>query len=93
MKTESRFTNPDMIFACQEMEKMADNFFDYMGIEDTKHRPPLYSVIKTNERIFDVTGKFRSSTSDYTFSITIDLDDEDENYNSFGEKYFPELDD
>jgi len=92
MKTERQFTNPDMIFACQEMEKMADNFFDYMGIEDTKHNPPLYSVIRKDERIFEVVGKFRSSTSNYTFTIDINLDNED-HYNSFGEKYFPELDD
>jgi hypothetical protein len=94
MKIERKFRNADMILACQEMIKMANNFFDYMGIyHDKQYRPPLFSVIKADVRRFDVTARFRVSTTDYTFSINIDLDNEDKNYNSFGEKYFPELED
>jgi hypothetical protein len=91
MKIESKFRNPDMILACQEMIKMANNFFEYVGVyHDTQYRPTLFNVIKTDERSFDVTVRFRASVADYKFSINIDLDNEDETYNSFGEKYFPE---
>lgn len=94
MKTERQFRNPDMILACQQMIKMANNFFEYVGVyRDTQYRPPLFNVIKTDERSFDVAARFRASTTDYTFSINIDLDNEGDTCNAFGEKYFPEIDD
>ena len=91
MKTENQFTNPDVIFASMEMVKMVDNLFDYLELDD-KFKPPLFSITHTKDKIFDVKGKFRGISSDYNFQLSIDLDNEDDNYERFGKKYFPESD-